>query len=312
MAHQRNNFETTLTNSSKNKFKALFEAAPVAIVEGHWRKTFEVLDVNPAAIKLFQAENKEQFIAGFSHLLSKIPKKALLDLLSARLKQQPFEAEFRLPNFRKQYVYVLMRLGYLKSADLLADHVVLTFQDITSRKLHEHSLSKLSQIDGLTEVFNQRTILKRLDEELSRAKRYDLDLSCIIFDLDNFKAVNDTFGHLYGDKCLKRAVKFLKMSLRKTDIVGRYGGDEFLVILPETKMEQAEIPVDRFFKSYAPKAKIQFKGKSVITSFSVGISGYPGPGIETVKNLIHAADRALYQSKISGGNQFHLYTPKQS
>jgi diguanylate cyclase (GGDEF)-like protein len=288
-----------------NPFKALFESAPVAVVEGHWDRSFKVLNANPAAISLFKARDAKQFKNGFNRLLLNIPSKIFLDLLSVRLKGGIFESEFRLPTFRNKFIYVWIRLASIAGADR-DPRVVLVFNDITRRKGQERFLRKLAHVDGLTGVFNQRTILKRLDEELARAKRYELKLSCIIFDLDLFKNVNDTFGHLSGDRCLRKAARLLKDSLRKTDIIGRYGGDEFLVILPETAPQQAVIPVERFLKFYADHSVVRSKDRSVHTSFSVGISGYSAKDVDSVKGLINAADKALYLSKTSGGNRVNI------
>ena len=304
--NRRKNFETALLKASKNKFKVLFDVAPVAIVEGHWVRTFEVLDANTAALVLFKAADKKDFAAAFNSLLHKIPKKILLQLLSARVRGTSFESEFFLPTLGRSKIYVLMRLACIKPSSDKANHVVLTFQDMTTRKRRETELKKLSQLDGLTKLFNQRTIVRRLEEELSRAKRYKFDLSCIIFDINSFKKVNDGLGHLSGDKCIKQAAYALKESLRKTDIVGRYGGDEFLVILPETPVNQAIVPVERFFKSYESVAEIVYKGKSFKTTFSVGMSGFPAADITSAKDLIAAADQALYLSKKAGGNKWSI------
>ncbi|MBI4309113.1 MAG: sensor domain-containing diguanylate cyclase [Candidatus Omnitrophica bacterium] len=307
--NQRQNSIIHLLKTPESSFRILFELAPVALVEGVWSTSFQVLRANPAALSLFGAASGAQFASSFNAVLTKIPRKVLLELLSARVKRDLFEAEMRLPTLRRGFVYVFMRLAYMPLQHAGPQHVILAFHDITGRKRRETLLKRLSQVDGLTQALNQRTILQRLDEELSRARRYQLDLSCIIFDLDNFKKVNDTFGHLWGDKCLKRAAQALRDGLRKTDIVGRYGGDEFLVILPETKADQATIPVQRFLNSYEACAVIKRQDKEIKTSFSIGISSFPAAGVESARDLIKAADEALYLSKTSGGNRYHLYSP---
>ncbi len=311
--NQRKNFSTRLVQAPQDQFKLLFDTAPVALVEGIWGTSFKVIRLNPAALSLFAAESEQQFVNEFYGLLTKIPSDILLEILSARIRGDLFEVELRLPTLRRSFIYVFMRIAHVPSSQAGPQHVVLAFHDITSRKKQETFLKKLSQIDGLTQVYNQRTILERLDEEIARAHRYNLNLSCVILDLDNFKEVNDTLGHLYGDKCIKQAAAVLKSCLRKTDVVGRYGGDEFLVILTETASEHAGIPIGRFLKKYEECAELKNKGKSVKTTFSIGISGYPEKEILSAKDLINAADKALYLSKTSGGNCYNVHAkPSQS
>ena len=305
--NQRENSFTRLTKAPQDSFKILFETAPVPLVEGLWLTAFEVLQVNPAALALFKAQTVAQFVSGFNAVLTKIPRTVLLELLSARVKGDLFEAELRLPTLQRGFIHVFMRLAYMPLPPG-PQHVVLAFHDITAHKHRETFLKKLSQVDGLTQVLNQRTIVHRLEEELSRARRYQLDLSCVIFDLDHLKKVNDTFGHLWGDKCIKRAAQVLKENVRKTDIIGRYGGDEFLVILPETRADQAVVPVQRFLDNYETFAVMKHKDQLIKTSFSVGISSFPAQGIESVRDLMNAADKALYLSKTSGGNRYHLHS----
>ena len=304
--NQRQSFETKLVQTRNDEFKVLFEHAPVALVEGIWETSLKVLKVNNEALKLFASDSLDHFSNGFNKLMVRMPRRALLELLSARLKSDLYEVELKLPTFKRSSIYVFMRMAYIPGSKSGPQHVVIAFQDITQQKRQENFLKRLSQVDGLTQVLNQRTILTRLDEELSRAKRYNIDLACMILDLDNFKKVNDTLGHLIGDKCIKSAAAVLKSCLRKTDIIGRYGGDEFLIILPETKLASASVPAKRLMDAFAEHAEIKFKGKSVTTSFSIGISGYPQPAIASGKDLITAADKALYTSKTSGGNQFNF------
>lgn len=306
--NQRNNFITTLVKVPKDKFKFLFDLAPVPLIEGIWTSSFQVLNANQSALQLFLSQDRKQFDTWFPSFPSKISSKVLLELLSARVKGDFFEHEVRLPTMRRNHVYVFMRVAYIPAQFASGpQHVILAFHDVTEVRRKENFLKKLSQLDGLTGVYNRRAILQRLDEELSRAKRYGLNLSCVLVDLDNFKRVNDLLGHLYGDRCLRRAVTALKMTLRKTDIIGRLGGDEFIIILPETSSEQARIPIERFLQTPQANTEISQKGKSVRISFSVGISSFPTSGLDTGRDLIKAADQVLYLSKTNGGNQCHYY-----
>ena len=305
--NKRQNFSTRLAQVPTDQFKNVFDSAPVPLVEGVWSKTFEVLNVNPAALELFGASDKQEFASGFNFILGKMPSKILLELLSARVRGEVFETELRLPTLKRAVIYVFMRLAYVPDSAAGPQHSVLSFHDITTYKRQETLLKRLSQMDWLTQILNQRAILERIDQEWERAQRYKLDLTCILFDLDNFKSVNDTFGHLWGDRVLKNASAQLKKSLRKTDIVGRYGGDEFVVLLPETPAANAVIPVERFLKSYEEFSEVKAQNLTIRTTFSVGISGFPCLGIESGKGLLAAADEALYVAKTAGGNRYQLY-----
>ncbi len=304
--NQRQNAVTHWVDHFKDRDKSLFELAPVALVEGIWGKSFQVLAVNKSAVEFFGAKDAQYFQDAFDKILRKMPHRVLLEVLSARLKGDVFEAEFRLPMFHRKTKYVCMRLAFLPFLKEHPQHVLLCFQDISYHHRRVNFLKKLSQIDGLTKVLNQRTIIQRLDEELSRARRYQEELCCVIIDIDNFKDVNDAFGHLWGDKCLVNVVRVLKSSLRRTDIVGRYGGDEFLAIFPGTNPEKAVVPVERFLKAYTKMSEIKRYQKSVKTTLSVGISGFPQEGVATWQDLLKAADQALYLSKKAGGECYHL------
>jgi diguanylate cyclase (GGDEF)-like protein len=306
--NQRENYITTLVKAPKDKFKLLFDLAPVPLIEGIWTSTFQVLNANQAALQLFSSQDRKQFDNWFPSFPSKISTKILLELLSARVKGDFFEHEVKLPTMRRSHVHVFMRVAYVPAQFAAGpQHVILAFHDVTEVRRKENFLKKLSQLDGLTGVFNRRTIMQRFDEELSRAKRYDLNLSCVLVDLDNFKKVNDQFGHLYGDKALKNAVSALKATLRKTDIIGRLGGDEFLIILPETSIDQARVPIERFLETTKTTGLITLKGQSLQISFSIGISAFPAAGLDNTRDLVKAADQVLYLSKTNGGNQCHYY-----
>ncbi len=167
------------------------------------------------------------------------------------------------------------------------------------KQIEEQSaqLKKLAVTDGLTEVYNHKFIFEQLDLEIKKATRYGQKLSIIMFDVDHFKMVNDTYGHQFGDVILKKIADILKTSVRDFDIVGRYGGEEFMVILPQTDAIQAS--------SIAERIRLRvLKIKSNREDFKVSISG----GLVEHKDnssaaMIKDADFLLYKAKQNGRNR---------
>lgn len=163
----------------------------------------------------------------------------------------------------------------------------------------------LAITDGLTSLYNRRYFQQTLDREFARSKRYKNPLSIALFDIDHFKNINDTYGHQFGDKVIAEISKIIKNSLRKTDYVARYGGEEIVLILPETPIDQTMIPIERI------RIKIQdhqfiYGEKSVQVTASCGLAGIE-PDVSTYEDLILRADKALYESKRNGRNQTTIY-----
>ena len=163
----------------------------------------------------------------------------------------------------------------------------------------------LAITDGLTGLYNRRYFQQTLDREFARSKRYKNPLNLALFDIDNFKKVNDTYGHQFGDKVIVEISKIIRNSLRKTDYVARYGGEEIVLILPETPIEQTLIPIERI------RVKIQdypffFGDKRVQVTASCGLAGIEFD-VNTHEELILRADKALYESKKNGRNQTTVY-----
>ena len=158
-------------------------------------------------------------------------------------------------------------------------------------------LKQLATHDGLTGLFNHRYFHERLATELDRADRYPEPFSILFIDVDYFKIYNDTNGHLKGDQLLKRLSALLLHSFRKTDVVARYGGDEFVVILTETGKQPAQQLADKFkqrVKSYAFDARDIMPGRCI--SVSIGCATYPEDGIDA-RTLLQKADEGLYADK---------------
>jgi two-component system cell cycle response regulator len=164
-----------------------------------------------------------------------------------------------------------------------------------SMELANIQLERLATTDGLTNIFNHRYFYVRLDEEFNRSERYKTPLSIIMVDVDNFKDINDTYGHRTGDLVLKELANILKSLIRKSDIVARYGGDEFVILLPQTDQKGAEAEASRVFRAISEHKFESMNGAHPVISH--GISTYPSAEIGNVDDLVSIADRQLYITK---------------
>ena len=163
-------------------------------------------------------------------------------------------------------------------------------------------LEQLAITDGLTSVYNHRYFRERLEEEFARAKRYKLPLSCIILDVDNFKRVNDTYGHLQGDSVLREIAARSSQSVRKTDIIARYGGEEFVIIMPQTSCPGVQVQADRILKEIGTRPFAGMPPGHNIT-VSIGVAILNHDTMLDCESLIRVADGALYQAKREGKNR---------
>lgn len=161
---------------------------------------------------------------------------------------------------------------------------------------------KLAALDPLTGIFNRRFGSIRLAEEYSRAIRTDASLGLIMFDIDHFKKVNDTYGHLAGDKVLVNITKVIKSILRKGDIFLRYGGEEFCIILPGASKEDSFKLAEKI-RHIVMESKVKYADVDIAVTISLGTSSYPEDNTSHDQDLIALADEALYSSKESGRNK---------
>ena len=163
-------------------------------------------------------------------------------------------------------------------------------------------LEMLAHTDPVTHLLNRRGLVGRLSAELDRVRRYNAPLGLLLIDLDRFKSVNDTYGHLAGDNVLTEMGNLLKHATRSVDIVGRYGGEEFVVVLPETNAGGAFTFAERIREKIANHKFTFGEGITSHLTASIGVANFPSTGIHSPEELLHAADVALYKAKESGRN----------
>ncbi|HPA63094.1 MAG TPA: diguanylate cyclase [Spirochaetota bacterium] len=160
-----------------------------------------------------------------------------------------------------------------------------------------NEVKQLAITDVLTSLYNRRHTMERLEDEIEKSKRYENPLSVMMIDVDHFKRINDEFGHLSGDVVLKKIAESITKTLRDFDIVGRFGGEEFLVVLPNTSIDDAFSAAERIRKNVE---SLKLSKKDITVSVSIGVCQWSG---DELKNLLSEADRLLYSAKTNGRNR---------
>ena len=188
--------------------------------------------------------------------------------------------------------------------------VLVTFHDITSTKHLQADLKYLTIHDHLTGLLNRRFLEEEAAKEIARADRYQSKLSFLMIDIDHFKKINDQFGHRTGDKALCTLADHLGKLIRESDYLARFGGEEFLLILPDTSSEKA-LSLAEKLRQYVAQMPIPRQGKEPITmTISIGVSTFPKNGKDW-ETLFKAADLALYRAKELGRNRVEVADPEQ-
>jgi diguanylate cyclase (GGDEF)-like protein len=163
----------------------------------------------------------------------------------------------------------------------------------------------LSVTDDLTQLYNSRYLSQVLRRETKRASRSNRPLSLLVIDLDGFKSINDSHGHLYGSRALVEAASVIRASARETDIVARFGGDEFALVLPDTGSDGAMFVGERIREKIAAWSFLRSDGLNISLTVSVGVATLPDVA-STAEQLIQAADEAMYEVKDRGKNGIHV------
>ena len=218
-----------------------------------------------------------------------------------------FEAEDFFPHFGKEGRWLFFTAAPLRDSSGKFIGAIETLQDITEQKFAEQALREsenryrtLSVTDGLTRLYNSRHFYERMGSEIERAVRYQRPLSLLLLDVDNFKQLNDTHGHLEGDNALQKLAEVIKSCLRSADTAYRYGGEEFTVLLPETGIAAAELLADRLRIAFANTPLQLGSGTVIHSTVSIGVTEYAL--MENVRSFVRRVDDAVYQAKRRGKN----------
>ncbi|HVU53147.1 MAG TPA: GGDEF domain-containing protein [Polyangia bacterium] len=175
--------------------------------------------------------------------------------------------------------------------------------EIFQKQMYESALR-----DGLTKAFNKKYFTDRLESEFTFAVRHVAPLTLVLFDIDHFKKVNDTYGHQAGDHVLSEISTLLTGALRAEDVFARYGGEEFAVICRGSDVNQGQIVAERMRKAVEVH-KFVFEGTHIPVTISVGVAGLPDPAVKDAAELVSLADQSLYKSKHGGRNRVTVHKP---
>ena len=287
----------------QQRFESAFAHAPIgmALIDsgGHW------LQVNTALCEI-TGFAEHQLLRGSLAAITH-PDDVEMDVDERR---QLHAGEIASYQVEKRYVHARGRLGWalftmsiVRDPEGLALYQIAQVQDITDRKELEGQLVYLTDHDFLTGAFNRRRFGQELDREIGRSRRYALGGAIVVIDLDNFKDINDTFGHDAGDDMLKGIAAALRARTRQTDLLARLGGDEFAVLLPEVTVDEA-VTVARDLVKALGLHTAALGARTIRVTASAGVAAFDG--LSDVQVLAHA-DHAMYQAKAAGRNRVVMH-----
>jgi diguanylate cyclase (GGDEF)-like protein/PAS domain S-box-containing protein len=284
------------------KFRGIFEVANDAIL----LVTLDgiIVDANPAASKISKYQCQELIGKNISSLLADVSNQKIEEVIVKVKKQHAIS--LRVDSKCKDGSLVPIEVSMRVCTIGKAKHIVVVARDITERKRYEETIRRQALHDPLTELPNRVLFKERLEKSIARAKRYNHKVAVMFMDLDNFKDVNDRYGHFTGDLLLKGIGQRLVGTLRQEDTVARLGGDEFTILLPQINMlSDAELVAKKI--CHATRVPWFINGYEFGITFSVGIAMYPDDG-KSVDELIESADKAMYRAKLSGKNNYEFFS----
>ena len=288
---------------ARKRFEGAFDNAPIGMAlvgtDGRW------LQANVALCRITGhslVELKGTTLHAMTHVDDvDLDAENLRELLAGRI--QSFQVEKRIRHARGHDIWVLVTAAIVRDEQCTPLYLIAQVQDISERHEQGRRLEYVVDHDFLTGLFNRRHFEQELAKESERVARYGVPAAVLVIDLDNFKGVNDTFGHPAGDDLLKQVAALLHRHMRHTDVVARIGGDEFAVLLPQTDAEAAARVADGVVKALGRHTAV-LVGREVRVTASIGLTLCNG--LTDAEILAHA-DLAMYEAKQTGRNRFVVF-----
>jgi diguanylate cyclase (GGDEF)-like protein/PAS domain S-box-containing protein len=290
---------------TSERFESAFGNAPIGMalvdLDGCW---FQVNDALCRITGYSEGELRATTLRALTHPDDLEPDRVFLQqLLAGQIPS--YQIEKRCHHHWGHFFWVQETVSLVHDREGHALYLIAQIQDISERKELVRHLEFLVDHDFLTGLSNRRHFEQALAQEVERAARYGTPGAVLLMDLDNFKEVNDTFGHMAGDDLLKEVAGLLRHRMRHTDTLARVGGDEFAILLPQTGAEQVQIVTDELVKALGRQTAV-LANQSIRITASVGVALFDGLG---TTDVLTRADLAMYEAKQAGRNRFVIFRP---
>ena len=286
---------------SERRFHSTFASAPIGMaivsLDGQFLQVNAALaDIVGYSIEDLQKKTFQQI---------SYPEDLQIDLVQfEQLRDgliKNYQLEKRYFHYKGNLIWVLLSVSAVRDEDDKALYFIAQIQDITERKYLMDRLANQARVDYLTNLSNRRYFMEQAEAELNRALRYGSPLALLMIDIDHFKNINDSYGHKTGDMVLQKMSDLLKQSLREVDVLGRIGGEEFAILLPESRLENAIEVAERLRVQIANSKLLEGQAETLRFTVSIGVAMLDSAN-QNLDALFNQADEALYKAKNSGRN----------
>lgn len=291
---------------SEEQFRKSFTTAAIGMAlvgpDGSWLK------VNEALCKMLGMNEAYLLSRTFQHITHPDDLELDLELLTSLIngERDHYRMDKRYFHHDGHIIWVTLSVSIVRDAQQRPVHFVSQIEDITDRKQHQEEMERMAFFDPLTSLPNRRLIMDRLDQAVLRAERYQQTIALMFIDIDHFKWINDTYGHDIGDELLQYVGDTVNKSIRRTDTLGRQGGDEFVLILGEIDHPDTALRIaSNIHQSFNTLVHLHDQSLQITLSLGIAIRN-PVDNLNS-QNLMKQADIALYEVKAAGRNGYKLY-----